>query len=472
MALLDRIRMRPAPEPSSRKVRSHAARHESSEPSSRNAAQEERSREIERKRKREHQYQEFKSRVHERLFERIDFSKLAKVSEERASSDIADLTLRILDEEKALFNTEERQKLVSEIQDEVFGLGPLEPLLHDPTICDILVNRYDQIYIERQGRLEVTAVRFLDDGHLMRIIEKILTRVGRRVDESTPMMDARLKDGSRVNVIIPPLALDGPTLSIRRFSEEALTADSLVESGSITPAAVTLLEACVVGRLNILISGGTGSGKTTLLNMLSAFVPESERIVSIEDSAELQLHQEHVVRLETRPPNIEGKGQVSQRELVINCLRMRPDRIIVGEVRGVEALDMLQAMSTGHEGSLTTVHANTPRDALMRVGTMVAMSGLEIPASTIRAQMGSAIDLVIQVERFSDGSRGVTHINEVTGASESEVTMQELFALERRGVSSDGRVERILSATGLRPSFLEKLRGRGIDPSDSLFVAA
>ena len=471
MALLDRIRSRPASGDSIRNDRTNGAREEVSDASPLKGAQEERARDVERRRKRERQYQEFKSRVHERLFERIDFSKLAKVSEKRASADIADLTLRILDEEKALFNTEERQKLVSEIQDEVFGLGPLEPLLHDSGICDILVNRHDQIYVEREGRLEVTAVRFLDDAHLMRIIEKILTRVGRRVDESTPMVDARLRDGSRVNVIIPPLALDGPTLSIRRFAEEKLTADSLIELGSITPAAVGLLEACVVGRLNVVISGGTGSGKTTLLNMLSAFVPESERIVSIEDSAELQLHQEHVVRLETRPPNIEGKGQVSQRELLINCLRMRPDRIIVGEVRGVEALDMLQAMSTGHEGSLTTIHANTPSDALMRIGTMVAMSGLEIPAPTIRAQMGSAIDLVIQVERFSDGSRGVTYINEVTGANESEVTTQELFALERRGVSSDGKVERVLSATGLRPSFLEKLRGRGVELPDSLFLA-
>jgi pilus assembly protein CpaF len=470
MALLDRIRNRPGSKRPPDEAVAHSGNGDgaSSEPPS--GSQAEWRRRGEHRRKRERQYQELKSRVHRELFDHIDFSKLGEVSESRASSDIAGLTRRILDEQDALFNADERERFVSEIQDEVFGLGPLEPLLKDPEICDILVNRHDQIYIERQGCLELTGVRFLDDAHLMRIIERILNQVGRRVDESTPMVDARLRDGSRVNVIVPPLALDGPVLSIRRFSEEPLTAERLIELGSITLDVVALLEACVEARLNIVISGGTGSGKTTMLNMLSCFVPETERIVSIEDSAELQLNQEHVVRLETRPPNIEGRGQVSQRELVINSLRMRPDRILVGEVRGAEALDMLQAMNTGHDGSLTTIHANSPADAIMRLETMVAMSGFDLPVSTTRAQIGSAIDLVIQVKRFANGTRAITSVQEITGLESGAVAMQELFALTQEGPTGDGDLHGVLASTGVQPTFLGRLAACGVGLPEALFV--
>ena len=418
-----------------------------------------------------HEYAELKHRLHRKLFDHIDFSKLGEVSESRASADIAALTRRILDEENVALNADERNTVVAEIQNKVFGLGPLEPFLQDPTISDILVNRHDQIYIERKGRLELTATRFLDDAHLMRIIERILSKVGRRVDESTPMVDARLTDGSRVNVIVPPLALDGPAISIRRFGDDPFTPERLVDSGSISLDLVEFLKACVRGRLNILISGGTGSGKTTILNMLSGFVPETERIVSIEDSAELQLHQDHVVRLETRPPNVEGKGQISQRELVINSLRMRPDRIIIGEVRGAEALDMLQAMNTGHDGSLTTIHANSPADAVMRLETMVAMSGFEIPPSTTRAQIGSAIDVVIQVRRFADGARAVTSVREVTGYDQHSVKSQEIFTIPEGRKFEDSEPDRRLVSTGTLPSFLPRLEANDLSLPNSLFEA-
>jgi pilus assembly protein CpaF len=414
-------------------------------------------------------YQELKSRVHNRLFDHLDLTRLPRVNETRVAEDIEQLTRRILDEDDAPLTLEERQKIVSEIQHEVFGLGPLEPLLQDPTVCDILVNGHAKVYVERRGKIEPTVARFKDEGHLMRIIEKILSTVGRRVDETNPMVDARLEDGSRVNVIVPPLSIDGPTLSIRRFAVDPLTAEDLIETGSLTEAVVALLEATVKGRLNVLISGGTGAGKTTLLNVLSGFVPEDERVVTIEDSAELQLRQEHVVRLETRPANIEGKGEVAQRELVINSLRMRPDRIIVGEVRGGEALDMLQAMNTGHDGSLTTIHANSPRDALMRIETMVAMTGLEMPTRAVRQQVSSAIDVVLQLARLSDGSRCLTSLQEITGAEGEMVTMQEIFRLERKGVDVDGRVERLVLPTGIRPKFCEKLKQAGIDLRAALF---
>jgi pilus assembly protein CpaF len=397
--------------------------------------------------------QELKFHVHNELFEILDLANLASVSEERARMDVAQATRRVLEEEKALLTLEDRERLVKEIQNEVFGLGPIEPLLEDPHVADILVNGHGHVYIERFGRIEKSSARFKDDDHLMRIIERIVSAVGRRVDETTPMVDARLADGSRVNVIIAPLSLDGPALSIRRFGTDPLTADNLIEYGALTPEIVTLLEGIVKARLNVLISGGTGAGKTTLLNVVSGFIPESERIVTIEDSAELQLRQEHVVRLETRPPNIEGKGQITQRDLVINSLRMRPDRIVVGEVRGPEALDMLQAMNTGHDGSLTTIHANTPRDALTRVETMVAMSGLEIPARAIRNQLASAIDVVVQLVRLSDGRRRLASLQEIVGMEGEVVTMQEIFTLDRRGVEKDGTVIADIQPTGIRPRF-------------------
>jgi pilus assembly protein CpaF len=414
-------------------------------------------------------YQELKSRVHNRLFENLDLVRLSKVSEERIRQDVALATQRILEEEKILLTLDERDRFVREIQDEVYGLGPLEPLLADPTISDILVNGSDQIYVERRGRLERTSARFKDDVHLMRIIEKIVSAVGRRVDETTPMVDARLADGSRVNAIIPPLALDGPMMSIRRFGTDPLGADDLVAIGALTPEIVQLLTGIVKARLNVLISGGTGAGKTTLLNVVSSFIPDHERIVTIEDSAELLLRQDHVVRLETRPANIEGRGQIAQRDLVINSLRMRPDRIIVGEVRGGECLDMLQAMNTGHDGSLTTIHANTPRDALMRAETMVAMSGLDIPPRAVRNQIASAIDVVIQLERLSDGKRRLTSLQEITGMEGEVVTMQEIFHFERYGVDKDGVVLGELVPTGIRPHFGRRLKLAGIELPSQLF---
>jgi len=416
------------------------------------------------------EYQELKSRVHNQLFDYLDLSRLGEVSEERIANDILLLTRRILNEEKALLTQEERAKIVEEIQHEVFGLGPLEPLLKDPSITDILVNGYDHIYVERRGKLEKTVARFKDNDHLMRIITKIITGVGRRIDELTPYIDARLPDGSRVNAIIPPLAIDGPSLSIRRFSVDPFTCEDLIAMGSLTPTTVELLKLIVQADLNVLISGGTGVGKTTLLNVMSTFIPPGERIITIEDSAELQLRQEHVVRLETRPPNVEGKGQITQRELVINSLRMRPDRIVLGEVRGGEALDMLQAMNTGHDGSLTTVHANTPRDAIARLETMVSMSGLDLPVGAIRQQISSAIDVVIQLARLSDGTRKLTSLTEITGMEGDVLLMSEIFAFRQRGIDEEGRVQGDIEATGIRPRFVEKLRTRGVEVPAGLFT--
>jgi pilus assembly protein CpaF len=418
---------------------------------------------------REAQYQDLKSRVHNRLFDVLDFARISTVSEERVCADIATATLQILESEKFLLTFEERERFVKEIQHEVFGLGPLEPLLQDPTISDILVNGCDQIFIERRGKLEKTVARFRDNAHLMRIIDKIVSAVGRRIDESVPLVDARLADGSRVNVIIPPLALDGPAMSIRRFGADPLKVDDLVANGALTPEIVELLRAIVGCRLNVLISGGTGAGKTTLLNVVSSFIPDGERIVTIEDSAELQLKQEHVVRLETRPANIEGTGRIAQRDLVINSLRMRPDRIVVGEVRGAEALDMLQAMNTGHDGSLTTVHANTPRDAISRVETMVAMSGLDMPQRSVRSQIASAVDVVIQLSRLSDGRRKLVSLQEITGMEGEIVTMQEIFKFERRGIDAEGNVIGDIVPTGVRPKFAEKLKLFGFPLAANLF---
>ena len=415
------------------------------------------------------EWQELKSRVHNALFEYLDLSRIGNLSEEQVAHDVTQATRILLDREKALLNIEERERLVREIQDEVFGLGPLEPLLQDPTVNDVLVNGCADIRVERAGRLEKTVARFKDDAHLMRIIDKIVSRIGRRIDETTPMVDARLADGSRVNVIIPPLALDGPMMSIRRFAADPFTSDDLVEFGTLTHSLVELLRAIVGSRLNVLISGGTGAGKTTLLNVVSGFVPEHERVVTIEDAAELQLKQGHVVRLETRPANLEGTGRVTARDLVINALRMRPDRIIVGEVRGPEALDMLQAMNTGHDGSLTTVHANSPRDALSRVETMVAMSNLGIPQRAAREQIASAIDVVIQVSRLSDGRRRLLSLQEVTGMEGDVVTMQEIFSFQRRGIDTNGNVLGSIEATGLRPSFAEKVRLAGIELPANIF---
>ena len=414
-------------------------------------------------------YQELKSRVHNRLFELIDLTRLGKVSEERVRQDIALATRRILEEQRVLLTLDERERIVSEIQDEVFGLGPLEPLLADTTVSDVLVNGHSSIYVERYGRLERTVARFKDDAHLMRIIEKIVSSVGRRVDELNPMVDARLQDGSRVNAIIPPLALDGPLLSIRRFPSDPLLAEDLIELGSLTPEIVELLRGVVASKLNVLISGGTGSGKTTLLNVLSSFIGGDERIVTIEDSAELQLKQNHVGRLETRPANIEGKGEVTQRQLVINALRMRPDRIIVGEVRGPEAIDMLQAMNTGHDGSLTTIHANSARDALSRIENMVAMSGLEIPQRAVRAQIASAVHVVIQLTRLPDGRRRLVSLQEITGMEGDVVSMEEVFRLQRHGMDADGVPVVEILPTGVRPHFADHLAARGFPLRTEMF---
>src|SRR3989475_3929420 len=384
--------------------------------------------------------QEMKSRLHRALINRMDLTKLAPLAPERVTAEGSRLGERVLTQEAMPLSASDRERLLSEVQHELFGLGPLEPLLADQTISDILVNSYNTIYIEKRGKLELTNVTFKDDEHLMRVIERIVSSVGRRIDESSPMVDARLKDGSRVNAIIPPLSIDGPVLSIRRFGAEPLRINTLIENRALTKEIAEMLEMCVRARLNVVISGGTGAGKTTLLNALSAYIPENERIVTIEDSAELQLQQPHVVRLETRPPNIEGRGEVTQRDLVRNALRMRPDRIVIGEVRGGESIDMLQAMNTGHDGSLTTVHANTPRDALARLETMIQMTGMRLSDRAMRQQVASAINLVLQVARLSDGSRRVTSISEITGMEGETITMQEIFLYERAGVDSQGQV--------------------------------
>jgi len=413
-----------------------------------------------------------KATIHRKLIQKLNLERLTESNREEVRREVSQLLESLVLGESAPMNLQERERVVQEVLDEVFGLGPLEPLLADPTVNDILVNTYKRVYVERKGLLELTPIQFRDDVHLMGIIDRIVSAVGRRVDESSPMVDARLSDGSRVNAIIPPLSVDGPVLSIRRFGKHRLTAEDLLNNDSLTPVMLELLRGCVKARLNVLVSGGTGAGKTTFLNVLSSYISNRERIVTIEDAAELQLNQEHVVRLETRPPNIEGKGAIYQRQLVINALRMRPDRIIVGEVRGEEALDMLQAMNTGHDGSLTTIHANTPRDALSRLETMVAMASLNIPESAIRRQISAAIDVVVQVNRMSDGTRKIVSVAEITGMEGSVVTMQDIFVYSKRGIKENGEVLGDFVATGVRPKFSERLLVSGVMLSTSMFSPA
>jgi pilus assembly protein CpaF len=415
------------------------------------------------------EYQELKFTLHRKLLDKINLEALATIDNQRVRAEVRQAVISLIDNEPTLLSGVEKQQISDEVLDEVFGLGPLEPLLQDPTVSDILVNGHKQVYVERKGLLEITSVTFRDDQHLLRIIDKIVSQVGRRVDESTPMVDARLLDGSRVNAIIPPLALDGPLMSIRRFSQDKLMASDLVDRKAMTAGMMELLEAAVKSKLNVIIAGGTGSGKTTLLNALSAFIGAKERIVTIEDAAELQLKQPHVARLETRPPNLEGTGAVRQRELLINSLRMRPDRIVVGEVRGGEALDMLQAMNTGHDGSLTTVHANSPRDGISRLEVMVSMANSNMQLTSIRQQIASAVHLLVQASRFSDGSRRVTSITEVTGMEGDMVTLQDIYVFEKRGLSPEGRVLGRFAATGIRPKFYEKLLSAGIRLRADLF---
>jgi pilus assembly protein CpaF len=408
------------------------------------------------------EYQELKTGVHRDLISRVDLERVANQRDEYTRGQVLAVIQDLVANLKTPLSGRERERLSLEVLDEVFGLGPLEPLLQDPTINDILVNGPKQVYVERAGMLEESNIMFKDNAHLMNIIDKVVSAVGRRVDESSPMVDARLADGSRVNVIIPPLAIDGPHMSIRRFGHIPITEEDLLRNQTLTQPMLELLRGAVKSRLNVVISGGTGAGKTTLLNVLSGYISEKERIVTIEDSAELQMKQRHCVRLETRPSNIEGKGAVMQRQLVINSLRMRPDRIVVGEVRGEEALDMLQAMNTGHDGSLTTVHANTPRDALARIETMAMMANLNLPEKAVRRQMASAINLVVQISRFNDGTRRVTYLSEITGMEEDIVSMQDVFVFEKKGVSPDGRVVGAFTATGIRPKFAERLKASGI----------
>src|SRR6202140_2834587 len=414
-------------------------------------------------------YQQVKADLHRKILDRLDLEKLGKAAGDSARDEVLVVIRNAVNSEVVPLSFAERERLSREILDEIFGLGPLEPLLKDSGISDILVNRFDRVYIERAGKLELTGLSFKDSGHLMQIIERIVSRVGRRVDESSPMVDARLADGSRVNAIIPPLAIDGPCLSIRRFGRDPVTARQMIENQTLTESMLELLSTMVKGRLNILVSGGTGAGKTTLLNVLSGYIPNSDRIVTIEDAAELQLKQEHVVRLETRPPTIEGKGSVPQRQLVINSLRMRPDRIVVGEVRGEEAFDMLQAMNTGHEGSLTTVHANSPRDALARIENMVSMANLNIPERAVRHQIASALHAVVQIARLSDGTRKVLTVSEVIGMDGDMITLQDVFIFERTGVDESGKVRGVFHSTGLPPHFAERLATAGCRLSPALF---
>ncbi|MBZ5532835.1 MAG: CpaF family protein [Acidobacteriia bacterium] len=414
-------------------------------------------------------FHQVKSDLHRKILDRLDLAKLGKNANEAVRAEVMVVIRNAIAAEAVPLSFNERERLSREILDEIFGYGPLEGLMKDPSISDILVNRHDQVYIERAGKLEKTQLKFKDDQHLMQIIDRIVSQVGRRVDESSPMVDARLPDGSRVNAIIPPLALDGPVLSIRRFGRERLTGQNLLDNLSLTLPMLELLKNMVKGRLNIIISGGTGTGKTTLLNILSSYIPVTERVITIEDAAELQLKQEHVVRMETRPPNIEGKGAVRQRQLLINSLRMRPDRIIIGEVRGDEALDMLQAMNTGHDGSLTTVHANSPRDALSRVETMVSMANLNIPERAVRQQIASAIQAVVQMSRLADGTRKITNISEITGMEGDVVCMQDIFLFERRGVTETGKVKGVFKTTGIRPRFSERLIAAGLRLPPVLF---
>nr|WP_265569673.1 CpaF family protein [Sphingomicrobium nitratireducens] len=412
---------------------------------------------------------DLKVELHQRLLDRINLSALDSMSREQIADEIGDLVAEELARTEHALNAAERKQMVEDVLDELLGLGPLEPLLKDTTITDILVNGFERIYVERYGVLEPTKVRFKDERHLIRIIQKIVSAVGRRIDESSPLVDARLADGSRVNAVVPPLALDGSLLSIRKFAKVPISLDRLVEIGSVPQQVAEVLEGIVKARRNVLISGGTGSGKTTMLNAMSAFIDHSERIVTIEDSAELQLQQDHVARLETRPPNIEGRGEITQRDLVKNALRMRPDRIIVGEVRAGEAFDMLQAMNTGHEGSMTTVHANTPRDSLSRVEQMIGMSGIDIPAKAARQQIASAINVVIQVSRLSDGRRKLVSLSEITGMEGDVITLQEIFRFRQTGIDSEGIVKGVFEATGIRPRFLDQTMAHGVDLSPELF---
>jgi len=414
-------------------------------------------------------YQELKSSLHRDLLNKIDVEKVATVRDDRTRSQALAVIQDLVANLQTPLSGRERERLALEVLDEVFGLGPLEPLLQDPGINDILVNGHKLVYVERAGILEETNIRFKDDTHLMHIIDKIVSGVGRHIDESSPMVDARLADGSRVNVIIPPLAIDGPHLSIRRFGHVPVSENDLLTNQTLTPQMLELIQGAVKSRLNIVISGGTGAGKTTLLNVLSGYISDKERIVTIEDSAELIMKQRHVVRLECRPANVEGTGAIKQRQLVINCLRMRPDRIVVGEVRGEEALDMLQAMNTGHDGSLTTIHANNPRDAVARMETMALMANLNLPEKAVRRQIASAVAIVIQVARMSDGSRRVTHLTEITGMEEDTVSMQDVFLFEKQGIGKDGRVIGTFTATGIRPKFAERLKSSGINVPASLF---
>jgi len=415
------------------------------------------------------EYQELKFTIHRKLLDRINLEALSSLAGERARSEIRIAVAKLVEEERTPLSLAEKERVIEEVLDEVFGLGPLEPLLRDPTISDILVTTPKLVYIERGGKLFRTSVEFKDNTHLLRIIEKVVARVGRRVDESSPLVDARLPDGSRVNAAIPPVAVDGPLLSIRRFGKELLEGEDLVKKLALTEGMLELLKACVRARLNILISGGTGAGKTTLLNVLSSYIPENERIITIEDAAELRLRQTHVARMETRPANIEGNGAIKIRDLVVNALRMRPDRIIVGEVRSEEALDMLQAMNTGHDGSLTTIHSNTPRDAVARLEVLVGMANANMGVRSIRAQVTSAIDLMVQVARFSDGSRKITYVTELVGLEGEQVTMQDIFLFEKSGIAENGKVLGRFKATGVRPRFYEKLRSSGITLPASLF---
>ena len=415
------------------------------------------------------EYQELKFALHRKLLDRINLEALSSVASERVRNEVRTAVARLVEEEKAPLSITEKDRVIEEVLDEVFGLGPLEPLLADPTISDILVTTPALVFVERAGKLYRTPVEFKDNAHLLRIIEKIVSRVGRRVDESSPLVDARLPDGSRVNAAIPPVAVDGPLLSIRRFGRDPLRGQDLVNNLTLTPGILLLLEACVKARLNILISGGTGAGKTTLLNALSAFIPEDERIVTIEDAAELKLDQIHVARMETRPPNIEGAGAIRIRQLVINALRMRPDRIIVGEVRGEEALDMLQAMNTGHDGSLTTIHANSPRDAVSRLEVMVGMANSNMGVRSIRQQVSSAIDVFVQITRFSDGSRRINAFTECVGMEGEQITMQDIFVFEKTGVNETGKVTGRFRATGIRPKFYDRLKAAGLHVPASAF---
>jgi len=411
----------------------------------------------------------YKAEIHRTLISKLDLEKLSRVNSAQARQAVSGIVKEIIADQRVPLNFDEQEKIQADLLDEVFGLGPLEPLLRDPKISDILVNDKDHVFVEKNGLLQRVDTSFRDDRHLLQIIDRIVSKVGRRVDESSPMVDARLQDGSRVNAIIPPLALDGPSLSIRRFGTGPIAANSLVELKSISPEMMEMLASAVKARISIVISGGTGSGKTTLLNILSQYIPNNERLVTIEDAAELRLAQENIVRLETRPPNIEGNGAIKQRQLLINCLRMRPDRIIMGEIRGEEAFDMLEAMNTGHEGSMTTIHANTPRDAISRLESMVAMGNMNLPEKSVRQQISSAISIVVQATRMSDGSRKVTSISEITGMEENVISMQEIFTFNKKGIGPDGKVIGAFQPTRIRPKFLERLRVSGIMLPPSLF---